>query len=121
MLSLVVLMVLFIGVNQSNAQVEPCECYGEIIDAVDQLETDAGDADLKIPFCLTFQASRLEDICDGTATFPCSAEVIINRMLTVVDNILTTDWPYCWPDEIPEDVEVQLDALKILLEGCLAE
>lgn len=120
MLSLIIPIVLFLGVNETKAQVEPC-CYDDIIAAVVDLEAVADAADMNIPICLTFQAARLQAICDGTATFPCSAEIILERMTTVVLLILADNgWPFCWPDEVPQSVLDQLDVLKVLLEeGCV--
>lgn len=120
MFSLIVLFVLFLGVNQSKAQIEPLDCYAEIVTAVDNLVLAADEADMTIPICLTFQADRLDAIIDGTATFPCSADVILARMTTIVDKILADNgWPYCWPDEIPDSVEEALLILQeLLLTGC---
>lgn len=120
MLSLIVLVVLFLGVNQSKAQVEPLDCYVEIVAAVDNLVVAAEEVNITIPFCLTFQADMLDAIIDGTATLPCSADVILARMTIVVDKILADNgWPFCWPDVIPENVNDALLKLQELLKtGC---
>lgn len=120
MLSLIIPIVLFLGVNETKAQVEPC-CYDDIIAAVADLQIEADLAGMNVPICLTYQAGRLQDICDGTATFPCPVQIILDRMSIVVDKILTDNgWPFCWPDEVPTTVQEELENLQNLLtEGCI--
>ncbi|WP_346863724.1 hypothetical protein [uncultured Draconibacterium sp.] len=118
MLSLLGLFVLFMGLQQSFAQDLDCDFVGEIADAVELVEQAADDANMRVPFGLTFQVDKLEAICDGTALFPCPPEVILERMITLVTAI--DDGTFvcpCWPDDLPEDFTSAISDLLALLTG----
>lgn len=117
MMSLLGLFVLFMGL-QSFAQDVDCDFVSEIAVAVGDVEQAAEAADMRVPFGLTFQVDKLEAICDGAVIFPCPADVIIERMITLVSAIDggTFVCP-CWPDDLPEDFTTAISDLLALLNG----
>ena len=115
-LTLVVMFILFLGVNNSNAQVTFCdieEAVGDVYEAADGVDWNVGNG-------LNVHLAKLDDWCPG----PGKKSKIPNILEGMEETVLCAlageeeiiDGLPVWVDT-PEEVKVALEILGALLEG----
>jgi len=128
---LVVMFVLFIGMNRSNAQTVPCDCLTDIQDAVAVvMALDGCDADglWEAPKSLTVHLAKLENWCaEGGGVKPWKSKIpnIFEGMLETIADARDGE---SYTDEFGNEVVVNIPApglalealndLETLLNGC---
>lgn len=112
-LSLVVMFVLFLGLNESKAQ---CDCIDEISAAVEAVVNAEADGWVT-PFALTNLVAKLEYLCEGGeygGLGYTTKEVIVAKMILVAQRAIDGSC-LCPP---PPDASVEaLKALIVVLEN----